>query len=1482
MRAALLLVVLALLPLVAAYGALAQPQALSSLEAVLDSLNATAVAQHARTIAGFGSRLTGYPGYYLTIDYIVRVLRSEGFEPVIQNFTVLVPWDAGSAIRVPALNVTIGAYSLWPNGHVGVWSVEGLKGRLVYVGKGELEDFDGKEVEGSIVVMDFDSGGNWRNAVKLGAKAVVFADRGGGDRYEAYSKFEWYAFYPYVRLYVAGEEAEKLIQLAARGYEAVIDSRLELREVSAFNLLVKVPGRRESEAIMAVASVDSWSVAPSLASSVHDAVNLGLLLELARLAKRAQLERSLWIAFLSGHWQGLAGARFLAESFTKDPELASGRVVVWYVVGVDLSDDFPGVSLVYMGHFYRAGRALFTAKFSWIQEAVGTQLSGFLRGYLEKRGLIPRNLRGAVEALGLVREMDLVEGPDWSWTGTMAVPYVLDTEPFVVANMAGFTVRTQFSYRNWEGVPGASGVNWDYVEPQLYQAAAIVLYACTAEEVRLSPASVRPTHFTGLGGGGAAGTIFWGLVTFKVSVASFNLSAGWYAPLPGAVVRVWSYPHNYPFACALAATGSDGVAELVGLAPQGVCYWRIDAVRIKGDEVYVVDYGVYGVQPASLIVGALQDPMPVFVPVFKGGLLVLTDVVSPRTFRTGAMDDPRMGALRQWYNLGRDVRVYEVGTRAEPMFWGIYTLPQDEVVLVAAPVGSRVVVAAKPENPFVEAKPVVLLSNSTPSEPEGAGVEVQPGFTIVSKAALRYALDLLTTAEHRYRQLKERMVRRLSAERYEQMVKSYCAESIRAYEQRRYSEAYRSSLVALSLAARYYADEVMPLYDETGRTAVLMLLLVLPSAFFLERLLVHAEGFRRIASTLAIGAAAVWLFSLVHPALTAIANSAMAVMAVAVLLVTLLLFYVFASETSAALRSYAEARIGAHEFRREEAAAALMAISTSLENMRRRPLRSFLTLLTIAAVSMAVVALTSTSPTVYVTFSAQEAGAPYDGLLIRRGYGVLQDVLSTTAVEALKGVIPEAAVTPRLWYYPVSVNKVGPYGLVVGKNGTLPVQAVLGLAPLEAKMILEGALARGDVFREGQVYACLLSASQAKALGADVGDEVEFAGFKLVVIGVLSDEALLGLPRDADGYYYVPLDPTYSAVLYGFTVGGGQISPTPLSWDRVLIVAAPFASKLGAFVNSVGVNSPNATREELLDLAGRVAYVLDARVTAHANGTSYTASRLFGYAFLGWESVAPLLVLGAVNVVAALLSSVYERTRELYVFSSVGLSPRGAALMFTVEFLVYGFVGTFTGYMAGWALSRSFASAGLLPESFVFNYASLSVVLAMAAIVGVCAAAAAYPAAKAAQLITPSLERVWKPPTKPRGDVWELVFPLRLASRAEALGLLRYLREYYMGAGYYKAGFRVSGLGEVNAERLELSLKALLAPIESGTEHEVLVKVIEQPGARFSVAVIARFLGGSRAVWQSAAPLFFDDLRKQLLLWASLTSKEKDKYIRAL
>jgi len=56
---------------------------------------------------------------------------------------------------------------------------EGISGEVIYAGPGRLIDFDHKPVDGSIVLMELDSGKNWSIAANLGARALIFIDRGG-------------------------------------------------------------------------------------------------------------------------------------------------------------------------------------------------------------------------------------------------------------------------------------------------------------------------------------------------------------------------------------------------------------------------------------------------------------------------------------------------------------------------------------------------------------------------------------------------------------------------------------------------------------------------------------------------------------------------------------------------------------------------------------------------------------------------------------------------------------------------------------------------------------------------------------------------------------------------------------------------------------------------------------------------------------------------------------------------------------------------------------------------------------------------------------------------------------------------------------------------------------------------------------------------------------------------------------------------------
>ena len=59
---------------------------------------------------------------------------------------------------------------------------EGLQGPIIYGGGGELGHLNGKTVEGAIVIMEMASGRNWLHAANLGAKALIYVDRGPTDK----------------------------------------------------------------------------------------------------------------------------------------------------------------------------------------------------------------------------------------------------------------------------------------------------------------------------------------------------------------------------------------------------------------------------------------------------------------------------------------------------------------------------------------------------------------------------------------------------------------------------------------------------------------------------------------------------------------------------------------------------------------------------------------------------------------------------------------------------------------------------------------------------------------------------------------------------------------------------------------------------------------------------------------------------------------------------------------------------------------------------------------------------------------------------------------------------------------------------------------------------------------------------------------------------------------------------------------------------
>jgi len=285
------------------------------LKLLYNSLNMSNVYRHIKKLSSFGSRVTGYEGYYSATDYLVSELRSLGLKVTLQEYEVVVPVDYGASIKVVTPEGVVikefRAYSLWPN-LIQTCSTPpgGLAGRLVYVGKGRDFELEGKNLLGSIVLMDFNSGDAWLRVAELGAKAAIFIEEPDMLRMQALMKVVPHPLY-FPRLYVNVSVGEELKRISLQeGYRVVVSSTVKYELRKAYNVIAEIEGmQRPNEIVVVSAHYDSWSIVPTLSPGADEAPGVAALLEIARLLRDIPPLRTVWLVALSGHWQALAGAR---------------------------------------------------------------------------------------------------------------------------------------------------------------------------------------------------------------------------------------------------------------------------------------------------------------------------------------------------------------------------------------------------------------------------------------------------------------------------------------------------------------------------------------------------------------------------------------------------------------------------------------------------------------------------------------------------------------------------------------------------------------------------------------------------------------------------------------------------------------------------------------------------------------------------------------------------------------------------------------------------------------------------------------------------------------------------------------------------------------------------------------------------------------------------------------------------------------------
>ncbi|HAA02159.1 MAG TPA: hypothetical protein DCE18_02165, partial [Syntrophobacteraceae bacterium] len=262
--------------------------------------------------AGLNDRSMGSTGADQAAEYIFKQFTEAGLSSVgTQKFLHPVPEASAASLQVDGVSMRL--FPWGPNmAYLPMTPEEGLTGSLVYVGDGNLENFQGHAIHGAIVVMNSGTGGNWMNAAMLGASALIYL----GDRDSTRNEYQQQNIptpVAFPRFWISSEGGQRLQALAAKRDLAVtVTARTRWQNKLVRNVYGLIPGKSEKlkeELIILEAFYDASSPVLGLAPGADEAVSIGALLTLARHLGENPPERSVLLVATTGNAQGLAGMR---------------------------------------------------------------------------------------------------------------------------------------------------------------------------------------------------------------------------------------------------------------------------------------------------------------------------------------------------------------------------------------------------------------------------------------------------------------------------------------------------------------------------------------------------------------------------------------------------------------------------------------------------------------------------------------------------------------------------------------------------------------------------------------------------------------------------------------------------------------------------------------------------------------------------------------------------------------------------------------------------------------------------------------------------------------------------------------------------------------------------------------------------------------------------------------------------------------------
>jgi len=807
----------------------------------------------------------------------------------------------------------------------------------------------------------------------------------------------------------------------------------------------------------------------------------------------------------------------------------------------------------------------------------------------------------------------------------------------------------------------------------------------------------------------------------------------------------------------------------------------------------------------------------------------------------------------------------------------------------------------------------VLLLNTDKDHPQGLGF-IARQWPVIPMTEFQAAKDMWGLIGPRIDNLEQKGIINERIRDLRRQGDEDLAQAVKFKAEKQWDKFVEAARASLSKASRVYND-----VDKTQKDVLIGVLfyvaLFVPFAYCMERLFFSFVDIKkRICAFLGFLGLIISVVYFVHPAFQLTYSPMVVILAFFILalslLVSLIIFFRFEREMVELQKRSAHIKLTGIS----PAAAFGAAFVLGVGNLKRRPVRTFLTFATLVILTFTIMNFTTVKSVRQAGWAQFSDEASYNGLMLK--YLNWQDV----PVEALSVVETafsgRGVVAPRVWYdtgFTADKSRAPLIPVSLGDK-TAQGRGLVGLSYLEPQVSgLDRILVKGRWFKKGERNVIMLSERMAEQLGADPLDPERNTlttwGAKIILVGVFSDDGLNDHP-DLDGEPITPIifpnqAATQLSEVEAEAIEDGEDVVTTESRyqhipgsETILMPAEMLLSLRAGRLKGIAVKPDNTTLAQTDDMGDRFGMLL---FRGGPEGTSlYFASDAVNYS--GMANILIPLGISILIVLNTMIGSVYERKPEIAVYTSVGLAPPHVAFLFIAEALAFAVISVVVGYLLA-QTSSAFLAGTPLWAGMTANYSSTAGVAAMILVIGVVLVSAIYPAKVAANIAIPDVNKSWTMP-KAEGNDLVVVLPFLIKLR-EINSAGGFLHEYYMAHHDVSHGAfctddmqcnfldleqveadtgLVSGLSEnipiPDDLCFSMDLRVWLAPFDFGVRQKV--KLVFCPSDLYSgfrqIKVILQREAGEHKAWENLNRNFLNDLRKQLLAWRSLDDEAVDSY----